>query len=187
MPDLDEQIKQRLRGRFRILGMGNVHYGDDGLGVRLAEKLNEQGMPGVIVAGTMPERFIGCSEDNDCDNLLFVDAVEFGGAPGSVVLMDAEEISVRFPQVSTHKISLGLLAKCAEENGKTKASLLGVQPGSLKAGGDLTPAVQATLETLSGLLYELWDRGREEDTVPNHHEWPHHQRVAEAQITEVTV
>ena len=54
----------------------------------------------------------------------------------------------RFPQISTHKISLGLLAKRAEANGTTKAWLLGVQPESLKPGEELTPAVQATLELL---------------------------------------
>jgi hydrogenase maturation protease len=72
--------------------------------------------------------------------------------PGSTILLDSEQMSARYPQVSTHKISLGLLAKWAEANGTTKAWLLGVQPESLKPGDELTPAVRATLELLRDLV-----------------------------------
>jgi hypothetical protein len=94
--------------------------------------------------------------DEEYDHVVFLDAVEFGGAPGSVVLLDASEMAARFPQISTHKLSLGLLAKQAEANDKTRAWLLGVQPQSLKPGEDLTPTVRATLELLLELLRACW-------------------------------
>jgi Ni,Fe-hydrogenase maturation factor len=78
--------------------------------------------------------------------------VEFGGIPGSAVLLDSDHMTARFPQASTHKLSLGLLAKLAEANGTTKAWLLGVQPDSLRPGAGLTPAVRGTLELLLDLL-----------------------------------
>jgi len=135
------------------MGLGNVHYGDDGLGVRLAEELKStQGADNVVVAGTAPERFIGRAADEHLDRVVFLDAVDFGGAPGSVVLLDSRELAARFPQISTHKLSLGLLARQIEANGRTRAWLLGVQPGSLKPCDALTPAVQATLELLIELL-----------------------------------
>jgi hydrogenase 3 maturation protease len=109
----------------------------------------------VIVAGTTPERVIGRVTQQGFDHFIFLDAVEFGGAPGSVVLLNSDEITTRYPQISTHKISLGLLAKWAEANGTTKAWLLGVQPESIKPGGELTPAVQATLELLLELVREV--------------------------------
>jgi hydrogenase maturation protease len=108
----------------------------------------------IIIAGTTPDRWIGQMAEADFDHLVFLDAVEFGGNPGSTVLLDAGEMVARFPQVSTHKISLGLLAKQVEASGRTKAWLLGVQPASLKTGEGLSPAVQATLD----LLYELLNR-----------------------------
>jgi hydrogenase maturation protease len=182
MPNLREQLQQLLQGHVCVMGLGNVAYGDDGFGVRLAEELkaevrrpkaerspNSEGRSEalsesaldcghqiqIIVAGTTPEWWISRVTDEGFDQLIFLDAVEFGGLPGSVVFLNAGEMTARFPQMSTHKISLGLLAKWAEANGTTRAWLLGVQPESLKPGGELTPAVQATLELLRELVREI--------------------------------
>ena len=90
--------------------------------------------------------------DEDFDHLIFLDAVDFGGIPGSVVFLNGSEIVARFPPISTHHISLGLLAKWVEANGRTSVWLLGAQAESLKSAGPLTPQVETTLETLSELL-----------------------------------
>jgi hypothetical protein len=42
MPDLREQLQQLLEGRVCLMGLGNVDYGDDGFGVRLAEELKSE-------------------------------------------------------------------------------------------------------------------------------------------------
>jgi len=141
--------------------VGNPDFGDDGLGIHLAEMLakrleNYPNPPLVIDAGMMPERYIGRIADEGFDLLVFIDAVEFGGEPGSVLVADSEEMASRFPQISTHKISLGILANWVEASGTTKARLIGVQPESLVMGQDLTPTVQKTLEVLEELLCELW-------------------------------
>jgi Ni,Fe-hydrogenase maturation factor len=67
-------------------------------------------------------------------------------------------MSSRFPQVSTHKLSLGLLARMVEANGKTKAWLLGVQPASLRPGQALSEPVRRTLEQLAQWLGENLER-----------------------------
>ena len=153
MPDLREQLQQCFQGRVCLVGLGNVDHGDDGFGVRLAEVLSNSEMPyRVINAGTTPERFIGRVADAHWDNVIFLDAVQFGGSPGSVVFLNSDEMAARFPQITTHKLALGLLARQVEANGRTKAWLLGVQAESLKSGGQLSPTVQASLELLLELL-----------------------------------
>ena len=185
-----------------LMGLGNMDYGDDGFGVRLAEALGFTTNPTVnskwqmangrwargdgqiqsgrgpcgrpkphskalardssgpelpytvLNAGTEPERLIGRVADG-FEHVIFLDAVEFGGAPGEVVFLNADQMAARFPQVSTHKISLGLLAKQVEAHGRTKAWLLGVQPESLKHGEGLSPAVRTTLGLLRELLGDL--------------------------------
>ena len=141
--------------------MGNTEYGDDGLGVCLAESLAKRfescsGAPVVIDSGMMPERYLGRVAEEKYDSLVFLDAVEFGGEPGSVLIANSEQMMSRFPQISTHKISLGMLANWVESSGSTKAWLIGVQPESLKMGHGLTSTVQDTLEVLEELLYDLW-------------------------------
>jgi hydrogenase maturation protease len=159
MNDLRQQLRDCLRGRVCFMGMGNIDYGDDGFGVRLAEELVSAGMPEVVVAGTSPERSISRTADGGFEHLIFLDAVEFGGAPGSVVFLNAGEMTARFPLVSTHKISLALLAKLTEANGATRAWLLGVQPQSIRPERGLTPAVHTTLvllrEMLLGMMSDL--------------------------------
>lgn len=152
MSDLCAQFQSCFRGRVCFIGLGNSAYGDDGLGVRLAEQLIAAGGPEVIVAGTAPERFVGRVAAAGYDHVVFLDAVEFGGAPGAVVWLGSAELATRFPQVSTHKISLGLLARWIEDQGSAKVWLLGVQPVSLRPGAPLTPKIQTTLDLLTELV-----------------------------------
>jgi len=150
------------------MGLGNSDYGDDGLGVLLSEALGERlNRTGdfchahcVINAGTMPERLIGAVAEHGFDHLIFLDAVEFGGEPGSVIFLNSGEMASRFPQISTHKVSVGLLAWWVEKIGTTKTWLLGVQPGSLKTAHGLTPEVQKTARVLEALFCDVWIAGK---------------------------
>lgn len=152
MNDLRIQLRDCLRDRVCFMGLGNIDYGDDGFGVRLAEELIRAGMRDVVVAGTTPERSMGRVADGSFDHLIFIDAVEFDGAPGSVIFLNSQEITARFLQISTHKISLGVLAKLAEAGGATRAWLLGVQPESIQIGQQVTPTVRTTLILLREMV-----------------------------------
>ncbi len=177
MPDLRDQLAALSRGRVCLMGLGNEDYGDDGLGVVLARGFARRcpvssersldtsssfesgatGMhaPVVIIGGTAPEHWLSRLSDDEFDHVVFFDAVDFGGEPGSAILLEGESIAARFPQISTHKLSLGLLARWVESRGAT-AWLLGVQPASLRPAETISSSVQATLEILNGLLAEIW-------------------------------
>ncbi|HXZ78414.1 MAG TPA: hydrogenase maturation protease [Terriglobales bacterium] len=154
------QLADLLRGQVGFVGIGNVDCADDGFGVQLAEALLAKGVPNVFVARSTPERWIGRIADEHFSTLLFLDAVDFGADAGSLVLMKSAEIAERFPQISTHKISLGVLARCAEANGDTRVWLLGAQPESVSFGKQLSPVLQTTISAVSTLLGELACEGR---------------------------
>jgi hydrogenase maturation protease len=76
-----------------IVGVGNVLQGDDGFGVRVAERLAKRAdlPPGVTVLEVgiggmtlVQELFEGY------DTLIVVDAVDRGGEPGTTYLLEAE-------------------------------------------------------------------------------------------------
>jgi hypothetical protein len=71
------------------------------------------------------------------------------------VFLSRREVCATFPQVSTHKLSVGLLASVVEQRGRTKAWLLGVQPQSLSSSATLSPTVQVTLDALTTVLQEV--------------------------------
>jgi hydrogenase maturation protease len=152
--DLQDELRDKLAGRAALVGIGNVDLGDDGLGVRLAERLQRAGFSSAVVGGTVPENIAGSLARRGYDHIVFLDAVDFGAAPGSVVFMGATEIQTRFPQISTHKISLGMTARMIESECRARVWLLGVQPASLRTGSEISAPVKQTLKLLDGLLTE---------------------------------
>jgi hydrogenase maturation protease len=152
---LRDQLNRTLQGRVCLMGVGNPDYGDDAFGVHLAQALLEAGVPNVIVAENSPDRYLATTTKMEFDHLVFLDAVECGAEPGSVVFLDSSQIAARYPQISTHKISLGVLATYIESNGITKAWLLGVQPESLQEGQPLSPRIRKTMGILLELLFQV--------------------------------
>lgn len=155
MSDLRQQLTSELHGRVCWVGLGNSDYTDDAFGICLAERLADAGLPNVVIARNSPDRYMSQITGGSFAHVVFLDTVEFGGASGSTIFVNASEIVSRFPQVSTHKISLGLLAKWVEASGRTKAWLLGVQPRSIARGNQMTSAVETTLNALCELLIAL--------------------------------
>ena len=68
-----------------ILGLGNLLLSDEGVGVHVARALAERELPpgvSVVEAGTA---FLDVLSDIEkADRILLIDAMEGGGAPGSV-------------------------------------------------------------------------------------------------------
>ncbi len=158
--DLRSQLRACLPGRTCVVGVGNPDLGDDGFGVRLAERLRQAGQAEVVVAGVAPERHLGQLVSGRYQDVLFLDAVEAAGAPGSAVFLPGTEVRARFPQVSTHKISLGTLATLIEREAPTRVWLLGVKPLSLAPGAGLSASVAQATDILEGVLNEVLEEGR---------------------------
>ena len=151
--DLKTKIQNTLTGRVVIVGVGNPDLGDDGFGVRLAEELDRSGVPGVIVAGTTPERWVGRILDGEAKHVVLLDAVETQGVPGSAMFVGAAEMKSLYPQISTHKMALSSLARLVETMSGARVWLLGVKPQSLK-GNELSETVKTSLEALKTILVD---------------------------------
>jgi hydrogenase maturation protease len=156
--DFCAAIEEALTGKIGFVGIGNTDLGDDGFGVRLAEALAASGVPDVIIAGTVPENHITSLIDGRFDNLVFIDAVNTGADTGSVVFLEADDIKSRFPQVSTHKFSLGSLARLIEMESSARVWLLGIQPATLREGTGLSDAARTTMELLHRILLDALPR-----------------------------
>ncbi|HOW65661.1 MAG TPA: hydrogenase maturation protease [Candidatus Paceibacterota bacterium] len=173
MLNLRTELARICRGRICVVGLGNPEHGDDGLGLWLAGQVaarlpspaadplirrHRQPPPlSVILAGLELERHLIPLIEGRFDRVLLIDAVDSGASPGSVVLLAAHEIKARFPQVSTHRISLGLLAQWLEMNGVPQVWLLGIQPGSLRPGHACHPAVEQSRNLVWQWLMELFE------------------------------
>jgi hydrogenase maturation protease len=151
--DLKTQIQNALNGRVVIVGVGNTDLGDDGFGVRMAEELEQNGVSGVIVADTTPERWVGRILDGEAQHVVLLDAVETQGVPGSAMFVGAAEMKSLYPQISTHKMALSSLARLIETMSGARVWLLGVKPQTLR-GNALSETVKTSLEALKAILVD---------------------------------
>ncbi|WP_298272924.1 HyaD/HybD family hydrogenase maturation endopeptidase [Geobacter sp.] len=131
-----------------VLGIGNLIMTDDGIGVRVVQRLAEgfRFPPGVelLDGGTLGLDLLPRLEG--VERLLVVDAVETGGAPGTVMRLQGEEIPVAFrTKLSPHQMGLQDLLAVAELQGNLPAEMVlwGVQPASVEPGVELSAAVAA--------------------------------------------
>jgi hydrogenase maturation protease len=145
-----------------VLGLGNILLGDEGVGVRVVERLLEQyDFPeGVRVmdGGTLGLDLLPYVED--ASRLLVVDAVQARKPPGTLVRMAGDEIPVFLDasKVSPHQEGLQDLLAVAVLKGHLPGEVVfwGVQVESLGVGLDLSEAVAGQVDALAGrVLAEL--------------------------------
>lgn len=164
MQDLRQHLQRFLDGSLCLVGLGAADRGDDAFGVRLVTALETpapdsapaQPIAQTLVAGLALESHLGALTASSLDHILFVDAVDFGAPPGSVVFLDSAALDQRYPQVSTHKLSLSLMARWLAGNGRTRTWLLGAQPESVRPSPRLSATLDATCAALEAVLGTLW-------------------------------
>jgi hydrogenase maturation protease len=136
--------------RAVVLGVGNVLFSDEGLGPQAITELERSfAAPprlALIDGGTSAMELL--DDMANADLLLIVDAVAHGAAPGSLVVLEGEQVPLFFTRrLSPHQVGLSdVLATLAlADESPRETVIIGVEPASLAMGMDLSPTVAATL------------------------------------------
>lgn len=145
-----------------MLGLGNILLGDDGVGVRVVERLQAlyefpQGTQ-ILDGGTLGLDLLPYLEG--ADRVLIVDAIDLGAEPGTLARLVGEEVPAQLTlKISPHQMGLADLLAALHLRGTAPSEfvLLGVQPGALeKLGLELSPPVAARVDELADrVLAEL--------------------------------
>lgn len=141
-----EQLGEMLAGNALILGIGNTLREDDGAGPYFASLCRQRDGLKAFDCGEAPETYIGKAMSENPSAILLVDAVDFGGEPGEIRLFDTEAIRTR--GISTHDMSLKLMAECLERERKTTIALLAFQPRSMRLGFELGDRIKQSARRL---------------------------------------
>lgn len=140
-------------GKFVVLGVGNVLRGDDGAGSWVAAAL-EGRHPGLAFdGGQAPENYMGPVRRARPDTVILVDAADFGGSPGEVRVVTAEEID-GLP-LATHGPPLSVLMDAISESTGASPRLVAIQAESTAFGDDMCSDVAAAVERLVSELDDL--------------------------------
>ncbi len=150
MREFKKKIRDMLKGRIVYMGMGNILRGDDGIGPKLVEALRKKGAE-TVDAGTVPENYVGPVKRLEPDMIVMIDAVHLEREPGAVELLKRDEI-LENSGFSTHSLSPVLVMERLESETGAEVFMLAIQPGTLKLGDPLSPAVNSLLATLTDLL-----------------------------------
>lgn len=142
-----------------ILGVGNLLLSDEGVGVRVVERLAAtyelpEGVQ-ILDGGTLGLDLLYYLEG--VDNLLIVDAVEMNKEPGTLLRMEGDEVpSFLSIKMSPHQIGIPDMLFAARLKGlyPSNVVLWGVQPAALDVGLELSPAVDSQVDVLVSKVVE---------------------------------
>ncbi len=147
-----EALGLNLVGRVAVVGVGDSGHGDDGAGPMLARILAEAAIEHVIDGGSAPELETWRLRDIQPETVLFVDAVDFGAAPGDAALLVSEKL--RSGGFDTHKAPLKLTMEYIHQEFAAACFLLAIQPRNVRPGASMCEEVRRTVENLARLLCE---------------------------------
>jgi len=154
---LIKALKKLLDGAVKvaIVGVGSELKGDDRVGLEVARRLKRLKLANVLVveAGTMPENFTGVLRRFEPSHVVFVDAAQFNGSPGDVVVT-SDISSLGGVTFSTHHTPLSMVARYLQETVNAYVIFVGVQPKSA-LGEKLSPEVEESLEALVTILEKV--------------------------------
>jgi hydrogenase 3 maturation protease len=149
-----EAVETRLRGKkCLILGIGNSMRGDDAIGPLLAGRLNGRVDAEVIDAEEVPENYIDPIIQAKPEVLVILDAASLDAPPGSVAIIELDNIASA--GLSTHRASLNLFLLVLASEIHPDIFILGIQPQSTAFGAPLSQPVQVALGNIEKAFLEI--------------------------------
>ena len=155
MRDTTYKQLNKLRGSATVIvGIGNTLKGDDGVGPLVCQQLESKTCAELIDAATVPENYIQPIIKKAPQNLLVIDAIDFGAPTGRINIFRPEELNSIV--ISTHTLSPRLFVDMIAEAIKVNVYFVGIQPGQTQLGQPVCPQVSETVQWLVRTLAEIF-------------------------------
>jgi hydrogenase 3 maturation protease len=150
---LEKALTSRIGGirpeRIVFVGVGNRLRGDDAIGPAVIDAIKGS-VPHAIDAGVAPENYTGMIKRLRPLAIIFIDALDFGGAPGSMALVESGEI--RRYGASTHGLSLEVAMDYLRQETGADVLLIGVQPERICEEEGLSLSIVKPINGLAAML-----------------------------------
>jgi hydrogenase maturation protease len=147
------------QNRILVLGVGNILLGDEGTGVRVIEKLEDEYVFSENVrlydGGTLGLRLLDPIFESDY--AIVVDVVRGGGTPGTIYRIPEEDLPKKIPYKSSlHELNMVETLIYAEELGNhPTAVVIGVEPGDWTSWStELTEPVRNRMDDIIAAVLE---------------------------------
>jgi len=150
-------VKKGADSRILVLGLGNILLRDEGVGVRVIERMGrEYDFPENVTL------YDGATAGLDLmpviegyDHIIIVDTVKASEPPGSLFRFRIDDVEKKVPyKTSLHQIGILEMFAIAQALGKSyDAVVIGVQPEDMSSWGlELTSTIEARVPEIIGLV-----------------------------------
>lgn len=139
-----------------VLGVGNLLLRDEGVGVHAVQELVKQVLPPdveVVDGGTAALDLLHVVAG--AEKLVVIDALQGGGAPGTLYRLTPGDLGARreHRDVSLHQSDLLDVLEMAARLGMCPpTTIIGVEPGVIEYGLELSPEVAARIPDILALV-----------------------------------
>ncbi|MEP6659542.1 MAG: hydrogenase maturation protease [Acidimicrobiales bacterium] len=161
-PDEIEPIREQTTPRILVAGIGNIFLGDDGFGVEVANRMAGMAMPKGTQVTDFGIRGVHLAYEllDGYDALVLIDAVPLGEPPGTIAVLEPEQLEqqgVDAPTLDAHSMNpavvLGALAGLGGAIGRVL--IVGCQPAVIEETMGLSEPVAAAVETAVDVVRDL--------------------------------
>ncbi len=146
-----------------VLGVGNILFSDEGVGVRVAHEIMDRyELPenvSVVDGGVLGINLLGTI--SSADHLIVVDAVRNDAEPGTLHRLAGEEIPARvLRKNSLHQVDLlESLTLCQALDKQPRTVIVGVEPYDIRTlCVELTEVTENRVEDLIGMVLDELDQ-----------------------------
>jgi hydrogenase maturation protease len=150
MPEKAQTGRPTKVGRsIIIIGVGNPHRGDDGVGLIVARSLLERDRRGAEVVEESGEPAALLAAWEGADAVILIDAVSSGSAPGTIHAFDVSEAPLNrdFFRHSTHAFGVAEAVELSRALGGLPPVIwiFGIEGKSFEMSSDLSAEVMAAV------------------------------------------
>lgn len=152
---------RRTRTRILIAGLGNEILRDDGVGIHAVRAIGQH-LPRRVRTAEVGTAVLDALHLFEwADKVLAIDAVEAGGNPGAIFRFDIRDAEQRASRASLHELDLVAALRFLPEAARPEVTILGIEPGVIEFGLDLSPQVRSSLAGLVRAANDIvtqWER-----------------------------
>ena len=144
---MDKNTLQFLKNKKVLYaGIGNLLKRDDGVGVYITSQLTHTNNVCPLCVEVSIENYIGRINQTYADLLVLVDSMDFSQYPGYWDLLPVEKVTGI--TTNTHNISLNKVSELFNK----QTYILGIQPGDLNFGENMTADVKKSADKI---IYQI--------------------------------
>jgi hydrogenase maturation protease len=143
-------------GTCLVIGVGNAHRRDDGVGLRVAQGIKDKKLEYTTALGHHGEGGSLMDSWKQQDNVILIDAVRSGLSPGRIHRIDArtEQLPSDFFHYSTHAFSVAEAVELDRTLGNLPPNFIiyGIEGQDFSSGLGLSPDVAAAAIKVEAMI-----------------------------------